>query len=149
MNRPTRGFLSALAALCLAVFMLTGASVSLAAEPHYTDETLAQFEQQLNSGQIKSVVINKRLRSLRTTLKNGEYVLAHYEKKGEPAMFARLTGKHVSVTILSSAAAKKEYKEVKPAKHKLRYIVGGAIIVVIVVVGGVLLYNRRRRSHAD
>jgi hypothetical protein len=51
----------------------------------------------------------------------------------------------VAVTVLAKGAAEKEAKAKKPAKHKIRYIVGGVLVLVIVIVVGVLAVNRRRR----
>jgi ATP-dependent Zn protease len=148
MTAPTRAFRLRIAAgafLCLA---LVFSPLALAAEEtsiHYTDETLQQYEQQLSRGQVKSVTINKRLRSLRVTLKDGSHVKARYKAKGEPEQVAKLEAKHVPFKVLSPAAAEAEAKKV-PRHHKLRYIAGGALLVVIVVVGGVLYFRRRREE---
>jgi ATP-dependent Zn protease len=132
--------LAALAALCLALAM--PASGLGAATPTYTKETQQEFEKQLKSHDIASVTVNKRLRSLRITLKNGQHFLYHYAKKGEPKLVSELQARHVTVTVLKPAEAA---KEVKPAKHKLRYIAGGILIVVVLIVGVVLLVNRTRQ----
>jgi hypothetical protein len=117
-----------------------GASAS-AAEPvvHYTKESLPEYEKQLAGGQIRAVTINKFLRSLRITLKDGRYVLATYPKHEEANTAAALKAKGVPVTVLLPVAAQKEAKA-KPIHHKLRYIAGG-----IVIVGAVLLVDRRRK----
>ena len=96
----------------------------------------------MKSGEIESVTINKLRRSVHIKTKNGELFLYRYPKKGEPAVASELTAHHVPVTILKHSEA---VKEVKPHKHKLRYIAGGILIVVILIVGAFLLINRRRK----
>lgn len=147
MNRPIRAFTSLSLALFVALSPLAG--VASAAEQTtivYKPISEAEFQKDLAAKKVKSVVVNKRLRSLRVTLSDGTYVLAHYPKHDEPATVTRLKADGVAVTVLGKSSAEKEEKETKkPVKHKIRYIVGGVLIVVIVVVGGVLLFNRRRQ----
>jgi hypothetical protein len=123
---------------------LISAPAALAGPIAYQDESYAEFQQQLASGQIAAVTINKRLASLRTTLKDGRYVLAKYGHKEEPKVVAVLAAKHVPVTILTPAAAKLEVPK-KAVHHKLRYIAGGVLILLLVVVGAVLVMRSRRR----
>jgi ATP-dependent Zn protease len=139
-----RPALALVLAACVALSGLGGA-LALAAEPVYTHESEADFAKQLAAKQVKSVEINKRLRSIRVTLADGRHVLARYPKKQEPQTVARLEGHGVTVTVLSKSVAENEAKAKKPAHHKIRYIVGGVLIVVILLVIGVLLFNRRRR----
>jgi ATP-dependent Zn protease len=149
MNRPTRGLRGTLTGLCLALALLTPAASAGAAEAvHYTKESMSEFERHLNAGEIQTAVFNKKLRSIRLTLKNGEHVLVHYPKRGSHPLEARLRAKHASVSVLNEAAANKEVRE-QPKHHKIRYIAGGVLLVVIVIVGGVLLVNRRRRNQRD
>ena len=149
MNRSIRGLWSTLAALCLTLALLTVPASAGAAEAiHYTPESIAAFEQQMNSGQIQTAIFNRKVRSIRLTLKSGEHALVHYTKGQAPALEATLKAKHVAVSRLSEAVANKEIKA-KPKPHKLRYIAGGIVIVVIVVVGAVLLINRRRQQQLD
>jgi ATP-dependent Zn protease len=122
---------------------LISAPAALAGPIAYQDESYAEFQQQLASGQIAAVTINKRLASLRTTLKDGRYVLAKYGHKEEPKVVAVLAAKHVPVTILTPVAAKLEVP--KAVHHKLRYIAGGVLILLLVVVGAVLVMRSRRR----
>ena len=151
MIAKTRAF--SIAKLVLALAILSGAAlispvVAAAAEGtpiSYEKESLAEYEQQLAGAQIQSVTINKRLRSLRITLKDGRHVLAKYNKKELTTVEAALSAKHVPVIVLTPSAALAEVKA-KPVHHKLRYIVGGALIVVIAIVGGVLFFYRRRRA---
>lgn len=132
-------------ALCLALALLTSAAGAGAAEDvHYTKESLAEFETQLSGGQIQSATFNKRIRSLRLTLKNGDHKLVIYKAHGSPALMAKLQAKHVPFTVLAKAQAEKEAKE-KPVHHKIRYIAGAVVIAVILIVGAVLIVNRRRR----
>jgi hypothetical protein len=150
MTAPTRARalrLVAGALVCLALVPPAVASAAEGASIHYRDETLQAYEQQLQGGQVKSVTINKRLRSLRVTLKDGSHVKARYAAKGEPAQVAKLEAKHVPFEVLTPSEAEAEAKQV-PRHHKLRYIAGGALLVAIVVVGGVL-YVRRRREEEE
>jgi ATP-dependent Zn protease len=149
MNKPTRGLLGTLTGLCVALALLTAAAGADAAEAvHYTNESLQEFERQLSGGQIKAATFNKKLRTIRLTLKNGEHLLVKYPKRHSAEEQARLKAKNVAVSVLSQAQANKEARE-RPKHHKLRYIAGGVLLVVIVIVGGVLLVNRRRRSQLD
>jgi ribosomal protein S11 len=142
-----RGIASVAAALCLAAAGPL-AGVATAAEETtivYTPESEATFAQQLAAKQIESVIVNKRLRSLRVTLKDGSHVLVKYPKHQEPATVAKIQSKGVSVTVLSTKEAEKQAGKGKKHHHKIRYIVGGALIIVILLVIAVLLFNRRRR----
>jgi hypothetical protein len=153
MIATTRAFLTAKIAVCVALLacasllpaaVAAGAAITVA----YQNETFKQYEQQLAGAQIQSVTINKRLRSLRITLKDGRYVLAKYKAHEEPTVAAALEAKHVPVTALAPSEALKEVAK-KPVHHKLRYIAGGILIVVIVIVGAVLYINRRRNADRD
>jgi ATP-dependent Zn protease len=138
----------ALALILAASLALSGlAGVALAAEGTvvYTHESEAEFAKQLAAKQVKSVEINKRLRTMRVTLADGRHVLARYPKKQEPQTAARLKAHGVAVTVLAKSAAEKEAKAKKPAHHKIRYIVGGVLVLVIVIVVAVLVVNRRRQ----
>lgn len=135
-----------LATLCLGLALLVSAASAGAAEDvHYVKETLPQFEAQLSGHQIEVATFNKRIRTVRLTLKNGEHKLVIYKAKGSPELIAKLQARHVPVTILSKAAAEQEAKE-KPRHHKIRYIVGAVVVAIIVIVGLVLLISRRRRD---
>jgi len=114
----------------------------------YRNVSIAEYEHQLSTGGIAEVVINKRLRSLHTTLKNGEHVVAKYGKKEEPKYYGQLQARRIHVSVLTPAQADKEGKE-KTVHHKLRYIAGAVIVVVVLIVGGVLFYNRRRKAVLD
>jgi ATP-dependent Zn protease len=153
MIRTTRPSPASKIVLSLAAF---GLAILLCAVPspaaegtavHFQKESLQEFEKQLAGGQIRSVTVNKRVRSLHLTLKDGRHVLYKYAAHEEPKYVAQLQAKHVPVTTLQPAQAVKEAK--KPAKHKLRYIAGAIIIVVVIVVGAVLLIDRRRKRAAE
>jgi hypothetical protein len=126
--------------------LLAGAAAVRAATIVYAPESFTEYEQQLNGGQIKAVTINKRVRSLRVTLKDGRYMLARYKPKEEKKAAAALQAKHVPVTLLTATEAGKEVKTKakKPVKHKLRYIAAAVLVVVIIIVVAVLLIRRRR-----
>ena len=64
----------------------------------------------------------------------------------DPKVAEALQKKHVKVTVLTPAAAKTEASKT-PAKHKIRYIVGGVVIVLIVI--GLIVYFVRRRGMRD
>jgi hypothetical protein len=138
--------LLALASLAALGAPVVGAAAEVATPISYQKETLAEWEKQLGEGQIVAVTANKRVRSLRTTLKNGQHVLARYKAKGLPKVEAALRVRHVPVSVLTPTEAA---KEVKPVHHKLRYIAGGIVIVVIVIVVAVLLLDRRRKRLAE
>ncbi len=121
---------------------------SVAGAVIYKKESLAAYERQLASGQIKEVTINKKLRSLRVTLKDGSYVVAQYPRKGSQKVEAALRAKNVPLTILKPAEANREVVK-KPVKHKLRYIAGGALVVVIALVAAVLMYDRKRNRDRE
>jgi H+/gluconate symporter-like permease len=134
--------------VALACAPLLAAPLADAAAVVYQDETYSEFEAQLASGKIQEVTINRRLGTLRITLKDGSHALAKYGRKEEPKAAAALAAKHVPVTVLTLEQAKKEIAK-KPAHHKIRYIVGGVLIVVILVVGAVLYVNTKRRRDRD
>ncbi|HEV7162079.1 MAG TPA: hypothetical protein VGN25_02385 [Solirubrobacteraceae bacterium] len=143
----TTGVAALVAAMvCLSLLPATLA----AAEPtiKYAPESFAQYQQQLKAGKIKAVTINKRVRSLRVTLKDGSYVLAKYAAHEEKTIAAALQAKGVQVTILKPAEAAKEVKKA-PVKHKLRYIAGGIVVVVVIVVGLVLFVDRKRKRERE
>jgi hypothetical protein len=136
------------AALVTCALLPAGAAALAAAPPAYQAESFPTYEQQLNGGQIASVTVNKRLRSLRVTLKDGRYALAKYAPKGEPAAVAALQAKHVPVTVLTPAQAEREVPK-KVDHHKLRYIALAIVVIVIVIVGAVLFISRKRRVERD
>lgn len=146
MTALRRATLVVLLAFSLALCGLLGGIAAAAEESVivYTHESEADFAKQLAGKEVKSVIINKRLRTMRVTLADGRHVLASYPKKQEPQTEARLRARGVTVTVLSKHDAEKEAGP-KKAHHKIRYIVGGAVILVILIAGAVLLVNRRRR----
>ncbi|HTU80313.1 MAG TPA: hypothetical protein VMF09_16300 [Solirubrobacteraceae bacterium] len=138
--------LALLVLACASLFAPVLAPAGAATQIHYKKETLGQYQKQLAEAQIQSILINKRIRSLRMTLKDGRHVDIKYNAKEEKKFAASLRAHHVPFSVLSPAAALAEYNA-KPVHHKLRYIVGGIVIVVIVlVVAGLLFYRRRRYS---
>lgn len=112
----------------------------------FQHESLPVYEQQLAHDQVAAVTFNKRLRTVRVTLKNGQHVVAEYPPYQKPRLAAALAAKGVPVTILKKQEAEKEGP--KPG-HKLRYIAGAILVVVIVVVGIVLYISRRRKREEE
>jgi hypothetical protein len=143
MNRQALRIARAMLALPCAAAMLIGGAAAGAAEVTYQHESGQEWKAQLAAGQIATVTINKRERSLRTTLKDGRYVLATYAAKGRPQVEAEMKARHVPFTVLSKTQALALEKK-KTVHHKLRYIAGGIVLGIIVIVGGVLLVRRRR-----
>ncbi len=153
MIRSTRASSTSRISVCVAslacAWLLTAAFAAGAVGAiDYQKESYAEYKQQLAGGQVQAVTINKRLRSLRVTLKDGRYVLARYNKHEEPAVAAALQAKRVPVSVLTPTEAVSEEKA-QPKHHKLRYIAGGIVIVVIVIVGAVLFVNRKRRRDLE
>jgi hypothetical protein len=133
-------------ALSFCLILALSAPAASAAEEtiKYTKESQQAYEQQLAKREIKEAVINKRLRRLRMTLKDGRHVLYRYPAKGEPALAAQLKARHVPVTILTPAEAKREESKI-PRHHKIRYIAGGVLLAIVVIGGAAFLINRRRK----
>lgn len=125
--------------------VLGGAPPAAARASVHVYESEADFAKQLAGKEVKSVIINKRLRSMRVTLTDGRQVFARYPKKQEPQTASRLQARGVAVTVLSRHDAEKEAGS-KKSHHKIRYIVGGVAILLIAIVAAVLLFNRRRRD---
>jgi hypothetical protein len=142
MNPPISRLARSTLALSCAAAMLLGGAAQAAAEVKYQKESEATWKTQLTSGQIATVTINKRAQSLRTTLKDGSYVLANYPKGQSKRVEAEMTAAHVPFKSLSKQQAAALAKKV-PVKHKLRYIAGGILLGIIVIVGAVLLFRRR------
>ncbi|MBA3808057.1 MAG: hypothetical protein H0X28_06665 [Solirubrobacterales bacterium] len=144
---PASKIVALLACLSCAALLSTGIAAGAEGTVTYQHESLQEYEQQLAGGKIQAASINKVLRSVRITLKDGSHVLAKYGKGEEPKVKQALQAKGVPVTILSHAEAAKEAK--KSPKHKLRYIAGAVVIVVLIVVGGVLFLDRKRKAQRD
>jgi len=144
-----RGRSGALWALLVAIACVAFAPLASGAQGTitYEREDEAAFRQQLAARQIRSVTINKRLRTLRVTLKDGRHVLAHYPPKTEPQVARELKAKGVAVAVLSKGQAQAEAKKI-PHHHKIRYIVGG-VVIALVVVAVVVYFIRRQRHLAD
>jgi ATP-dependent Zn protease len=152
MNRVTLATASVATSLCLLIGALAPGAIAAGSSATEPNESEAAFAQQLAAKRVQSVSINKLLRTMRVTLKDGTQVITRYPKKQSEQTAARLRARGVAVTVLSPTEAKKEaklhktHKKHKGTKHKLRYIVGAVVIVVIVLAIGVLLFSRRRRQ---
>jgi hypothetical protein len=144
MSQLTRASNLALAALCATLAALAAPAGSLAAESvDYTEESFKVFERQLDGHQVAAATFNKRVRSMRVTLKNGDHKLVTYPPHQASATITKVEAKHVPVTVLTPAQAKAEERK-KPVHHKLRYIALAVVVVVIVLVGAFLVFRRRR-----
>ncbi len=68
---------------CIAFACMPASAASAAAEPTivYVHEAKPAYEAQLQGHQIESVTFNRRIRSMRITLKNGQHVLYRYGRK--------------------------------------------------------------------
>ena len=132
---------------CLLALLTAAVAAPAAAAATYTHESKEAYEHQLAAGEIAHAKINKRVRHVDMTLKNGSLVLYTYPPKEEPAVLSQLQAKNVPVEVLSASAAKAEAK--KPVHHKLRYIVGGIALVVVLIIIAVLVVDRRRKALAD
>ena len=146
--RPAPAALLAATVVLVAGLLLGAGAARAEGTIDYTKEAITQYESQLAGNQIQSVVVNKRTRSLRVTLKNGQHVFAKYGKKEGPKYYAAVTAHHVPLSFLSTTQAASEQGKHKPG-HKIRYIAGGALLLVIAIVAGVLIYNRRRQAARD
>jgi hypothetical protein len=128
--------------------LLLAAAPSLAESAvRYQKENLPEYEKQLAGAQIQAASVNKKVRSIHLTLKDGRHVLVKYGAGQERTYVAQLQAKGVPVTILTPAKAAKQAK--KPVKHKLRYIAGGILVAVVIVVGAVLLIDRKRKLSTE
>jgi hypothetical protein len=132
----------ALLSLTLALLALLAAGSGAANAVVYQKESLSAYEGQLTSGQIKEATINKRVRSIRLTLKDGRYAVAKYAPHEEPKVLFELKRRHIPYSVLSPEAAKARAAKA-PVHHKLRYIVGGVVIAIIIIVAGIVFYRRR------
>jgi hypothetical protein len=130
---------------CLALGLLTPVAPAAEAKVTYQHESQAAYEKQLAAGQVQDATFNKRVRTIRVTLKDGRHMLVRYAPRQEPALASQLQAKHVPVTVLKPAEAIKEASKI-PVHHKLRYIAGGILIAVIVIVAAVVLIDRRRKT---
>jgi ATP-dependent Zn protease len=138
-NRTLKPFVGIATALCLLIGVFSPLAFAAAA----SGESEAAFAQQLKAKQVQSVAINKYLRSMTVTLKDGTQVTTRYPKKESQQTATRLKADGVAVTFLAKKQAFKEAKKGKKHHHKIRYIVGGVLVLVIVIAGLVLLIRRR------
>jgi hypothetical protein len=148
--------ISARRAVRLTAALLGGLAIGLPAHARaaaegavsYEKESEQAFRRQLAARQIAAATINKRIRTLRLTLKDGRYVKARYPAHTEPRVARELRHAGVKVSVLSKAAAESEAKKA-PRHHKIRYIVGGVVVALVVVAGAVFLVRRRRSGYSD
>jgi hypothetical protein len=134
---------AALLAVCVAL-ALPAEGLAAAATPKYTKESQQAYESQLQKGEIAEATVNKFVRSLRLTLKNGDHVLYSYPAKGGPKLEEELKAKGIPVTTLHGNG----HKHKKSAKHTRRYVAIG-VVVIVVLAGVAFLMFRRRPSARD
>lgn len=142
--------LAVCAVLCLAAGFATLARAD-DASINYESESVSTYESQLSSGQIASVAVNKRLRSLHVTLKSGQHVKLRYKAHEEAKRVAALEAKSIPVTVLNKAEAEKEAKAV-PHHHTKRRtlaIVAVVVVVLLIAAGVALMLARRRRFREE
>jgi hypothetical protein len=146
MIRTTSASLTAKIAACIACVALVSllSSVVAAGATTYTKESSSEYQQQLASGQIQTVTLNRSSRALRITLKDGRHVVARYAFHKKKAILAALRAKHIHVTVLTKAESLAQIAS-KPAHHKKRYIAAAIVIVVIVLAGAAVFFVRRRK----
>jgi ATP-dependent Zn protease len=113
------------------------AALAPAATPPTTESYQALLGQ-INGGQVRSAVINRKPHTIKVTLDDGSVQRIDYPPADEKQLSNSLR-KHGAVVKI---AKKKRAK--KAVHHKLRYIAAG-IAGVVVVVGIVLLILRGRR----
>jgi hypothetical protein len=143
MTPPTTRALSRAACVAAAIACLLLPANALAAE----HESQQAYEKQLAAGEIEKAKINKHVRHLDLTLKNGQVFVYVYPPHGEPALAAQVAARHVPLEVLSPTAAVKEAK--KPVHHKLRYIAAGILGAIVIIVVIVLVVDRRRKRFAE
>lgn len=150
MNRSLRTLTLRLAAVLLVAlaFPSVAAAEEEAAVSHYTKETEKNYEEQLKAHEVTEAKINKRDHNVLLTLKNGEKVFIHLHAHDVEKIEAALHAQNVKYAVESSEEAQKEVAA-KPAKHKLRYIIGGVVIVLVIVAIGYYLFDRKRKSEME
>jgi hypothetical protein len=134
---------AALLAVCVAL-ALPAEGLAAAATPKYTKESQQAYESQLQKDEIAEATLNKFVRSLRLTLKNGDHVIYSYPAKGAPKLEQELKAKGIAVTALHGH----KHKHKKSAKHTRRYVAIG-IVVIVVLAGVAFLMFRRRGAGRD
>jgi cobalamin biosynthesis Mg chelatase CobN len=140
--RPAR----LLYAAVLGMLVLLAAAVPSLGAEEFTREELPKYEQQLAAKQVASASVNKFLRTVDATLKNGEKVVVRIAKGKDDSAIAALHAAGAKVTVLSS----KQARSAKPEKrahthHKKRdaIIIAIVVVVLLVLVGGFLWLRRR------
>jgi hypothetical protein len=113
-----------------------------------THENQQAYEKQLAAREIEKARINKQVRHLDITLKNGQQFTYVYAAHDEPAVAAKLAAGHVPLEVLSPTAAKAEAKK-GAVHHKLRYIAAGILGAIVIIVLIVLFVDRRRKRFAE
>lgn len=136
--------------LAVVLACLFAPASALAEEPTvtYVHESAQAFEKQLASGEIEKARINRSVRHLDLTLKNGQHFVYVYAAHEEPAVAAKIKAKNIPLEVLTPAAAKAENKKV-PVHHKLRYIAAGILGAIVIIVLIVLVVDRRRKRFAE
>jgi ATP-dependent Zn protease len=110
---------------------------ALAATPATTESYQALLGQ-INAGQVRAAVINRKPHTIKVTLDDGSVQRIDYPPANEKQLSDSLR-KHGAVVKIA-----KKKKAKKAVHHRLRYIAGG-IVIVVAIVGLVLLILRGRR----
>jgi ATP-dependent Zn protease len=136
--RGSRGRRAAVAILASGLLLSGfGAALATAATPATTESYQALLGQ-INAGQVRSAVINRKPHTIKVTLDDGSVQRIDYPPADEKQLSNSLR-KHGAVVKIA-----KKKKAKKAVHHRLRYIAAG-ILGVVVVVGLVLLILRGRR----
>jgi hypothetical protein len=147
MNRSTKGLNAVLVAVCATLAAVVIAVPAGAATViHFQKESVQAYEAQLHHGEVHALAFHPGTPTghLHISMNNGTHFTVAYLPSEQGKLVAQAQADHARVQIATVTV-----KKAAPAKHKLRYIVGGLLIVVIIVVLVVLLIGRRRALAED
>jgi hypothetical protein len=133
-----------LACLACAAPISAASAAGITAGIHFTPESIAAYEHQLASGQIRAATFNTKVRSVHLTLADGKHVLFHYAPHGEAGVLSALKAK--GIAPMTEKGKPVRLPKAHHHKLRLRYIVAGVVVLVIILVGIILFSRRRRRE---
>ena len=120
-------------ALAAALFVVAALAAPAAAATHAKQESYADFQSQLSSGQVKAATVVPKKHTANVKLRNGVKYRVTYPPTADPVAALRAHGAHVRV------------KKTASSSHvRLRYIVL-AVVAALALAGGVAYLVRRRR----